>query len=1047
MQEALDLAKAAKYDEAIPEFEGFLKARPGIPEAQAGLLECYSKKGDSVKADALAGEILQKDKKNVSALIVRGDALLAKEKWDEAQPFFEQAAAADVKSLEAARGMGLVALGKADLAKAGEWLEKAIKINSDDAKTLLAQSSLLQAQGKGPEALKYLKKADAASGGDPLVVAKMAKIYADQGNLTEAAAAYQKLLKDKPDSLEGLKGMAQIEEAQGKTKEAMEGYEKILKDHPEDVACALALARLYQDAKQTKESTDLLEKFQEKFPNDLSVQTACAQALVEKGEADKALEILNKVLEKDKNFLAAYLGRGAAYVKKGQLDQALQEYQEALKANPKYADGYFALGEFYIGKGMYYEGIQELQKIVEINPRYPHLHYYIGVGFLTGGFADVSIEEFKSEIQANPSNSLAVNNLALAYAKTGKPDEAEKTYTKVLKTDPNNADALYNLALMHAKAGKVPDAVREFEKVLSIKPEDLPSAYNLGILYAKSDQVDKAVNIFKKVVELDANNLDARDNLAVLYERQGKTDEAIAEYQNLLQVPGLESADVVWASIAGLYVKKKDIAKAKEAAQKAIQVNPKSAKGHFQMGAIGEYNDAGEQFGAGFDANASIENYRKAAELDPSLKEALARVDIITQKTSGNATAQVQATALASQTDTMALQVKECVTRGELFFNQGQLNEAQAQWQEALRLDPSNAAAQESLNKLTQLRNADEAKVKQEQAQKSQEEEAENAKKQAEAKITDLLTQGQTSFDASNYDDAIAKWKEVLQLDPGNAVAKMNLESAEKMKASAQKPAEEALPAAPVPAAETPAAEAPAEKVPPAATEAPATETAAPAAQAPAPVEERVQKASTQKIDEGLSSGDLYLDIKDYASAIKEYKKVLDMDPANARAKEKIDQAQKALTAKNEEIKAVEQKKVAHEKNVSGLLTQGEVQFKQGNFDEAIQIWSEILEADPANSVAQDKIAEAKDLKIARDTRIKKEMEAKEFAKQRALVRIKEAQLKQKKEEVSAEGAYRAPEAATAKAPKKKLHLAKKRDAFLDERFLDETLASITSDN
>ena len=52
--------------------------------------------------------------------------------------------------------------------------------------------------------------------------------------------------------------------------------------------------------------------------------------------------------------------------------------------------------------------------------------------------------------------------------------------------------------------------------------------------------------------------------------------------------------------------------------------------------------------------------------------------------------------------------------------------------------------------------------------------------------------------------------------------------------------------------------------------------------------------------------------------------------------------------------------------------------------------------------------------------------------------------MKQKKEAAPAEGAFRLPE--QAQAPKKKLHLAKKRDAFLDERFLDETLASITSD-
>lgn len=478
-------------------------------------------------------------------------------------------------------------------------------------------------------------------------------------------------------------------------------------------------------------------------------------------------------------------------------------------------------------------------------------------------------------------------------------------------------------------------------------------------------------------------------------------------------------------------------------------------------------------------------------ELDSSLQDAALRLDVVSKKTTsaGPPVAAAQASSAAPvaapAVDSVALQVKEFLTKGDIFFSQGRLDEAKTEWEQALRLDPGNASAQESLKKLETLRAEDQARKEAERAQKAKEEEEAKASKEKDAQLASLLSAGQAAFDAGNYDDAIAQWQEALKQDPQNAIAQANLASAQQMKSSREKETqisgllqqgqasfdagnyddaiakwEEIMKMDPgnaiaqmnLASAQQMKAAAEAQAAAPAVEPAPAADETPSQEQAAAPeISQRQQDASEAKIKDGISSGDLYAQVGDWPAAIQEYQKVLAIDPANTQAQEKLAEAQKALTEKENAAKKAEQEKLDKERkmaqSISALLTQGEVYFKDGAFDEAIDLWTQVLEISPNDPTAKAKIAQARDLKLARDQRKKKELEAKEFAKQRAMIRIKEAQLKQKKEAATAEGgAFRPAGAATAKAPKKKLHLAKKRDAFLDERFLDETLASITSD-
>ena len=64
--------------------------------------------------------------------------------------------------------------------------------------------------------------------------------------------------------------------------------------------------------------------------------------------------------------------------------------------------------------------------------------------------------------------------------------------------------------------------------------------------------------------------------------------------------------------------------------------------------------------------------------------------------------------------------------------------------------------------------------------------------KALKAKISELNAAAEKSFDAGDYDKAIAGWNEVLKLQPDNKNAKKRIEAAEKAKIDAQEKAKAA---------------------------------------------------------------------------------------------------------------------------------------------------------------------------------------------------------------------------------------------------------------
>ncbi len=349
--------------------------------------------------------------------------------------------------------------------------------------------------------------------------------------------------------------------------------------------------------------------------------------------------------------------RGEKALQAGQLDEAAAAYQEALSASPRFAEALNGLGSVLFRQGKRAEAVLK----------------------------------FQAAIAAEPGLKLAYFNLGYAARKTGDFPVAEGAYATYVKLDPTDADGYYGLAEAYRNQGKAEPAVRAYEVYLSL--ESRPS---------EQRWVQKAKEY---VAQLKAQ-------LAASAAPEAGPSPAASLVTTAPPVPaGATPAALIAEGDRAL--RGGNAAGAVQAYQGALQLDPTSVEALFKQGnalaKLGDYRSAIEKWQrvVQFSTDAAV---RKAAQ--DNVDKARARLAQAARETplAGSPLARAReayergvqlvlsrdyAAAVEALTNALAADATLAVAytaRGSANVGLRRFYEAAADYQDALRLDPTRAA-------------------------------------------------------------------------------------------------------------------------------------------------------------------------------------------------------------------------------------------------------------------------------------------------------------------------------------------------------------------
>ncbi len=121
------------------------------------------------------------------------------------------------------------------------------------------------------------------------------------------------------------------------------------------------------------------------------------------------------------------------------------------------------------------------------------------------------------------------------------------------------------------------------QRALSIDHSTPIAHFALGCGLWLTWKFDKAEKEFRRAIELDSNSVDAYLHLSRLLIHTGRYDEALSVSESALSRDPLSS--IAWNETGSAYLySRRDYAKAIEYLRKAIQINPRDAKAHINLG-------------------------------------------------------------------------------------------------------------------------------------------------------------------------------------------------------------------------------------------------------------------------------------------------------------------------------------------------------------------------------------------------------------------------------------------------------------------------------
>ncbi len=442
---------------------------------------------------------------------------------------------------------------------------------------------------------------------------------------------------------------------------------------------------------------------------------------------------------------------------------------------------YFESGQQYFQAGKYQEATIQFLNAVQVDTSFAAAHYQLARCYLRQKLLSSAYRELAVTVQLDPKNWQAQLDFAGLLFRSGQFSDARARAASILEDNPTELGAQLLLATSDGELGNLRLAIDEAQRGVQMAP-DKPAPYvTLGLLQEKAQQLNLAEQNLEKAVSLDAKFLPARMGLGTFYQRRGRWQDAEAQFRAGIEADN--SDPLPRSALSALYFGwgKKDLAeKTLLEAKKAIPHDPAAYRllGDFYV-ASGETGKALNEFALLSqehpDDLAVKKRYIGLLIGNKQYDKATALDDEILKQNSKDAEALLLKgeTLNLEQRFAEAVPVLEASGRsnpddpaahfqlGLAYFRSGNLDGAEREWRESVRLKPSLLEAQQNLAML-ELRKGDMRQLEQS---------ASDLLKYAPAAPQGYLARGLVRMKRGEFAGAESDLRRTIELDPRNAMA------------------------------------------------------------------------------------------------------------------------------------------------------------------------------------------------------------------------------------------------------------------------------------
>jgi protein O-mannosyl-transferase len=193
------------------------------------------------------------------------------------------------------------------------------------------------------------------------------------------------------------------------------------------------------------------------------------------------------------------------------------------------------------------------------------------------GHLDEAIDNFRHALEIRPGWVDVHDKLACALQDKGEDAESAAEFAMVLQIKPDKTDTRNSYGVALVKTKHYDEAIEQFTRVLTEDPCRISALNNLYKAGVESGKLDKVQDVILGLEVKDPNNFEFCQKAGLIYGIQGNIDAAIVQLEKACRLSNYQAVEPI-AFLSQAYASKKDIKRAAELAQKALELAQKERR-------------------------------------------------------------------------------------------------------------------------------------------------------------------------------------------------------------------------------------------------------------------------------------------------------------------------------------------------------------------------------------------------------------------------------------------------------------------------------------
>ncbi len=432
---------------------------------------------------------------------------------------------------------------KHDSADAKSQFEEARRINPDSEDVVLNLARLYSEQGNLSQAVSVLQSVPADER-TPKINLALGASYDQTKHPKQAILAYQSVLDAQPDNLDAQRGLAEDLLSQNQADAALKIFQGISMQDPEDVRSFLRIAELERTRGHFNKAQAALQKAKALDPDSVEVHYNEAMIDEAQGHLNQAAALLQQLVDMtrhanekytadEKNNRAIFLDRLATvYREQNKTQQAIDVYKEMFWLGGVDAErGYQGEVDAYRDAKMMPQATAAAEQAVLALPKDVNLQLTLASQMADTGRAKEGVALAKSQLNGTKQDRVVWLTLAQIYTRLHRWKDASSAIDQAAKLGNTKQD----MALIYFLRGALQErqkhidaAEQEFRQALSVDPDNALTLNYLGYMLADHNmKLDEALQMVQHAVKLDPENGAYLDSLGWVRYKMGQY--AIAE--------------------------------------------------------------------------------------------------------------------------------------------------------------------------------------------------------------------------------------------------------------------------------------------------------------------------------------------------------------------------------------------------------------------------------------------------------------------------------------------------------------------------------------